>query len=563
MNTSIQLTDKREALARALANKPLSASPQAAAMLKYLVEEALGGRESNLKAYTVGVDALGKPANFDPQTDPSVRVLARSLRQALIEYYARDGKDDPVRIEIPTGSYQPKFVRPAKIRDLPPLRSTNLHGIALTLIAVALVAALFAITYFARSSDGLPVVARFEGPRILIQPFTFAKDPPPKLPARELAIGISAELVSDMARYPWLSVVMLPDEGSGMDSLSQMATASNPPHYILSGKVSERGNHVLVAVTLQSFPALKIKWTNVFKEPFDRPDFDRLQYEVSAKIAAVVGSENGIVPELLKTNPPASLAIDVDAFRCFMEIYPYWNDPAAGRRAHLQQCLQTTVAKNPGYAEAWAALAYVYVDEAAREPEPAKFQDLWTKADVAIAKALEISPLSPVVLRSAMAWSLNKPARDLAAFERYARKELELRPNNPDSLAEIGTRLAVNSGKWDEGLELVAQAFDLNPRPPAWYYLAPALRSILAGGDDSVPEPLKKADAPRSIPINLLKAISAANGGEEALLSGCLANLEKLGVTDFNAAREFIVQSRLEPELDRVLTEKIELVYKN
>jgi hypothetical protein len=76
-------------------------------------------------------------------------------------------------------------------------------------------------------------------------------------------------------------------------------------------------------------------------------------------------------------------------------------------------------------------------------------------------------------------------------------------------------------------------------------------------------EPLKCADASRSIPINLLKAISAAQGSEDALLDGCLNNLQKLGVTDITAARNFISQSRLEPELDRVLRERIELVYKN
>jgi hypothetical protein len=55
------------------------------------------------------IDALGRDANFDPQTDPIVRVEAGRRRRALEQYYAGDGRDDPVIIELPLGGYVPEF----------------------------------------------------------------------------------------------------------------------------------------------------------------------------------------------------------------------------------------------------------------------------------------------------------------------------------------------------------------------------------------------------------------------------------------------------------------------
>ena len=394
----------RDALAKVLANKPLSGAPQAAAMLRYIVEQTLAGNGADLKAYSIGVDALGRPADFDPQSDPSVRVQARGLRQALTEYYAGAGRDDAVRIDIPTGRYQPAFSKTPDTAAAP--RRLFANPMVMTLAGVALAAVLVLAVVFGprllAPGPHLPQVARFEGPRVLVQPFAYLRGAPPQKSAQDLAIGLSAELVSDMARYPWLSVVQLPDEEAGLRSLTEKAAGSNPPHYVLSGRVTQGNDIMLVSVTLQSFPALKVKWSSVFREPLDSTDIEELQYRISGKIASIVGSENGILPELLKTNPPPTLAIDIDAFRCFMEIYTYWHDPTDALHGELRDCLEASVKRNPGYAEAWAALAFVYMDEARLGRNPRSGADAWHDAAQAIGKALELAPLNPVVLRTPM-----------------------------------------------------------------------------------------------------------------------------------------------------------------
>ena len=101
--------DIRTELARITGGVPFAHSPQLASFLRFVVEVALDGRGDRLKGYTIGVEALGRSADFDPQLDPIVRVEACRLRRALAHYYGAEGARDLVVIDLPLGRYVPKF----------------------------------------------------------------------------------------------------------------------------------------------------------------------------------------------------------------------------------------------------------------------------------------------------------------------------------------------------------------------------------------------------------------------------------------------------------------------
>jgi|GEM_PF-402933 len=75
-------------------------------LLAYLAEKAISGQADNLKEYTIGLDALGKPASFDPRQESVVRMHTARLRQKLAEYYRTEGIDDPVVIDLPKGGFR-------------------------------------------------------------------------------------------------------------------------------------------------------------------------------------------------------------------------------------------------------------------------------------------------------------------------------------------------------------------------------------------------------------------------------------------------------------------------
>ena len=78
-------------------------------LLRYLAEHSLDHPGVALKEYQIATEVLGRPAGFDPQSDSTVRVQAGRLRVKLAEYYAHEGPDDPIVVEIPKGSYALTF----------------------------------------------------------------------------------------------------------------------------------------------------------------------------------------------------------------------------------------------------------------------------------------------------------------------------------------------------------------------------------------------------------------------------------------------------------------------
>lgn len=78
-------------------------------LLSYLVDASLAGTADALKEYTVAVDALGKPASYDPRQESAVRMQVGRLRQKLAEYYRTEGIDDAIQVDLPKGGFTVTF----------------------------------------------------------------------------------------------------------------------------------------------------------------------------------------------------------------------------------------------------------------------------------------------------------------------------------------------------------------------------------------------------------------------------------------------------------------------
>ena len=99
----------RQQLRKILASPEFQASAMLRDFLAFIVEQTLAGHAQEIKGYTVATQVLGRKANFDAGKDPIVRILAGRLRRALERYYSTQGRQDPMRIDIPKGAYVPMF----------------------------------------------------------------------------------------------------------------------------------------------------------------------------------------------------------------------------------------------------------------------------------------------------------------------------------------------------------------------------------------------------------------------------------------------------------------------
>jgi tetratricopeptide (TPR) repeat protein len=110
LNTlDIPAEDIRAEIDRISAGPEIENSPRLQELLNYLVEEFLAGRGERIKGFTIGQAVFAADKNFDPETNSIVRVEVGRLRRRLAEYYMTSGHDDSIVVDIPKGSYVPRF----------------------------------------------------------------------------------------------------------------------------------------------------------------------------------------------------------------------------------------------------------------------------------------------------------------------------------------------------------------------------------------------------------------------------------------------------------------------
>lgn len=81
-------------------------------LLNYIGEKYFQGETDKLHEYNIATEVFERSkATFDPGEDAIVRVEAHRLRKRLKEFYENDGKNDPLQLTIPSGSYVPVFTR--------------------------------------------------------------------------------------------------------------------------------------------------------------------------------------------------------------------------------------------------------------------------------------------------------------------------------------------------------------------------------------------------------------------------------------------------------------------
>ena len=169
--TSIALA----ALSQVLGSKCFARAERRRRLLKYVTEETLAGRASVMKEYSIGLEVFDKPASYDPREDSTVRTEVNKLRMKLREYYATEGREDPLILTIPTGGYQVVFERrqpeavvsgdrsvPQQTAE-PPRRDTRviLRGLGVAVLVLAVAAGLWLSYRFwsSKSSGGSPEVS--------------------------------------------------------------------------------------------------------------------------------------------------------------------------------------------------------------------------------------------------------------------------------------------------------------------------------------------------------------------------------------------------------------------
>jgi hypothetical protein len=94
-------------------------SKRACEFLRYVVRVALDGRMDSLKERSIGIDLLGRDISYDPSSDAIVRVRANDVRKRLTSYYASSEAASKIQINLPLGTYIPRFIPHEPVAEKP------------------------------------------------------------------------------------------------------------------------------------------------------------------------------------------------------------------------------------------------------------------------------------------------------------------------------------------------------------------------------------------------------------------------------------------------------------
>jgi adenylate cyclase len=397
-------------LDRILASGDFDASPRSRAFARFIIEETLAGRQEGLTQTAIATRVFGRREDFDPTVDPIVRIQAGRLRRSLERYYLLTGASDPVRIELPRGTYVP-ILRWAT----PPEKASAKRSPA----------------------------AVDDWPRVVVLPFEGA----PHAAELEEAARFRDQLVVEMGRYRDVRVVL---------RSAREEPDSSPCEFELSGRLHRDEGGRWLSARLTDRRTNSQVWAQEYR---GGPEASSAFYEETARVvAARVASEHGVVAQGLwveqRKRPPA----EPTPYGAILRSYQYFVNRDPADLAPAIETLQSVVASEPECSLAWVQLSRLYCVNYQYEVAPFD-----TPIDEALALAERGVRLDPTGqrARAALAFALLLKG-ELAASRAEAQNALDLNPDSFVYLESIGWIIML-CGDWEPGLALVRRAIALNP----------------------------------------------------------------------------------------------------
>ncbi|MCP4385041.1 MAG: tetratricopeptide repeat protein [Hyphomicrobiales bacterium] len=235
--------------------------------------------------------------------------------------------------------------------------------------------------------------------------------------------------------------------------------------YIVDGSVRRAGQRLRVGVQLIDAASGVSLWTDRYDRQLE--DIFAVQDAITHMIVASLGvrMQDTALTHALRKSPS-----EWDAYDCLLRARRYTATLNEAMHAEARDLLERAIELDPNYAEAHALLANVYLAEHRFEANPRP-----NPIGRALAMALKATQLDP---QSAYArcWLaiVHFFQKDIGKFEAEAQRALDLNPNDPEILAEVGHYRSF-LGEYERGSELSDRAKKLNPLHPGWYHFSSAL----------------------------------------------------------------------------------------
>jgi adenylate cyclase len=407
---------------------------------------------------------LGRADTFDGRFDASVRVRASRVRKSLEAYYADEGRADRLRIELPSGSYVPRFVRSAP---------TELPTIAQ-----------------ARDADLTVVVMQF----------AVSGDTGADL----IATTISELIAHRLATFPGLRVV---GPATARSQNPRLIARELHGRFVLQGSVGSREGLVRLSARLTDASQGDVVWAAAENVDAGTLSGFEVEEQWAAGVAAELGDYVGVVYRRAAQKPSAPVAPGEYQARLAFQAYI-----EAGNPATLQAAEESLAAAMDAGIRSPVILA---MRGSTRAVTAAYGMSTDPEADLAAAEELAREALAEdpgnahahTVLGTV---ALIRHQWDLA--KKHAADAALASPCHPTFLATAGTLIA-NAGDWERGAALLRESLRLNPLHPGYMHSLLALERLMVDDDAAALAEASLVHAPGGIWGPLYRAMALAGLG--------------------------------------------------
>ncbi|WP_308915529.1 hypothetical protein [Jannaschia sp. LMIT008] len=483
--------DRRAAVARILATPAGRRVTRTGELLRYLVEAQIEGRE--VTPYAVAFDVFERDTDFDPGSDPIVRVQMGRLR----EFLRRQADDAPAGTWVPLlepRSYSPEWRhagtgRPGAAEGVAPPRPAEgararwplRAGVAAMVVLAVVASALLLRPAAAPVPVAVAEPALADAPVLAVLPFTtFNLDPQDEY----LGPGMQQQLGVDLWRFGTVRVLLV-DDATDLATTpggTIHASSGTPVDYLLSGAVVGVPGGVTVRARVDNVARGLRVWQTAKMELGEDGGYARVVDRVARTIATGLGQPLGpIGQDVIQAIDDRHDDQPRDAYLCTLAYAAWERQGANAEFERVRECLAALAERGIETTATLSARAWMLalsVDPSRLLYDPDDPDGHIAEALDLARKAVRLDPTDAVAQErlGLVLWVAGEEEQAIEAF----RRTVTLNPAQPRHRADLGLFLCLRD-QCNEGYPYASEALELAIDPPTWYRTTPVIHDLLKG----------------------------------------------------------------------------------
>ncbi|OHX67451.1 hypothetical protein [Flammeovirga pacifica] len=420
-----------EQLQKIIKSEEFINKPKMKKLLEYIITEFVEERGDQLKGYNIGIDVFDQGDNFDPDQNALVRINVGRLRRLLKLYYLEDGKNDPLKIEIPKGKYIPlvTVIEEQKEEEKTTIKTANI-----------------------KLEDKACVT---------ILPF---KNLSNNTDLEYFCFGFSQELSIQLSKYDDIKIMgsTLPFDNINYDQKFIDNLKKQNVRFAIQGDMKVMGNQAKISIHMTDLSDNSHSWGEHYKFNLQDDDLFDIQENITAQIATHLGSETGHINEKRYKELIASKPTTYQEDQVLLMWYFYLSRFTNETHKQFLATLQASLKEDPDSAIINALLenihGAIYLNALGTEHDKKECERL-------IEKAYILNPKSQIVqiMMAYKTFIFDEKER----FFHIVNNSLKTATNTPLRLGILAQYLCLY-GEWDKGIELFDRIYQNNIDFPVW-----------------------------------------------------------------------------------------------